>query len=332
LTNDSAAELRRLVNGHQVSQAIHVAATLGLADLLADGPRTSDELAEPTGSDADALYRLMRALATIGIFREEEGRCFALAPLGEPLRSDASESLAGWAVFAGRPYYREAWSALEHSVRTGENAFNHVHGTNVWDYRAERPQESAIFDRAMQALTGQSNRALLDAYDFGRFGIVVDVGGGNGTLLAAVLAEVPAMRGVVFDQPHVVEGIAPVLEAAGVADRCRVVGGSFFEAVPEGGDAYVLKSIIHDWEDEEAVAILRVVRRAGGVVLLVERELGPPNENPAAKFSDLNMLVAAGGRERTLDEYGALFESAGYRLAGSTPTAAGMTVIEGERV
>lgn len=316
--------------GHQVSQAIHVAATLGLADLLADGPRTSDDLAEATGSNPRALYRLMRALATVGVFHEEECRRFALGPLGDPLRSDAPDSLTGWATYVGRPYYREAWSALEHSIRTGENAFSHVHGTNVWDYRAQRPDENEIFDRAMQALTGLTNRALLDAYDFGRFGTVVDVGGGNGALIAAVLEEYPDLRGVVFDQPQVVARAPSVLEAAGVADRCSIVGGSFFDAVPKEGDAYVLKSIIHDWEDEEAVAILRVVRQTDGVVLLVERDLGAPNENPAAKFSDLNMLVAPGGRERTLDEYAALFESAGYQLAGSTPTAAGMSVIEGE--
>ena len=177
--------------------------------------------------------------------------------MGELLRSDVPGSLHGWAAYVGRPYFREAWGNLEHSVRTGENAFQHVHGTDVWAYRAERPDESAIFDRAMESLTGASNRALLDAYDFGRFGSVVDVGGGNGALLAALLGEFPAMRGVLFDQPHVVVNAAAVLERAGVADRCEIVGGSFFDDVPSGGDAYALKSIIHDHEDEPAVAILQ---------------------------------------------------------------------------
>jgi hypothetical protein len=222
---------------------------------------------------------------------------------------------------------RESWGALEHSIRTGENAFRHVHGTDVWTYRAERPEDSAVFDSAMQGLTSGLNDALARAYDFGRFSTVVDVGGGNGTLLAGLLSHYPALNGVLFDQEHVVAGAAPVLEQ--VADRCRVVAGSFFEAVPDGGDAYVLKSIIHDWEDQESIAILRVVRRAGGILLLVERRLGEPNEDLGAKFSDLNMLVNPGGMERTADEYAALFEAAGYRFTGETPIADGWAVFEG---
>jgi hypothetical protein len=323
--------LRRLINGYQVSQAIHVAATLGIADLLADGPRTSEELAAETGTHPRSLYRLLRALAAIGIFREEAGARFALTPLGEHLGSDTVESLRGWAAFIGRPYHWQAWAQLSHSVRTGENAFRHVHGTDVWQYRAERPEESAIFDRAMETLTAASNRSLLDAYDFGRFGTVVDVGGGNGALLAALLTEYQKMEGVLFDQPHVVAHAEAVLSAAGVAERCRIVGGSFFEGVPEGGDAYVFKAIIHDWEDAEATAILRSCRRVvpkEGRLLLIERVVGPPNEDPATKFGDLNMLVAPGGKERTLEEFAALFADSGFRLEGGTPTAA-LNVIEG---
>jgi hypothetical protein len=183
----------------------------------------------------------------------------------------------------------------------------------------------------MTALTGRDHRALLDAYDFGRFGTIVDVGGGRGALLAAILREHPGTRGILFDQPHVVAGAPDVLEAAGVADRCQVVAGSFFESVPEGADAYVMKSIIHDWEDAEATEILRACRRAvgsDGRVLLLERELGPPNEGREAKFSDLNMLVAPGGRERTTEEYASLFGRAGFRLAGVTPTRTAMSVFE----
>jgi O-methyltransferase/methyltransferase family protein len=324
-----SVQLRRLVAGYQVTQAIHVAATLGIADLLADGPRTSDELARATAAHTDALYRLLRALASVGVLHEEDGRRFTLTPLGEGLRSEAPDSLAGWAAFVGRPYYWSAWSSLEHSVRTGENAFRAVHGTDVWEYRSQRTDESAIFDRAMMALTRGVNRSVLDAYDFGRFATVVDVGGGNGTLLAALLAEYPQLHGVLFDQPHVVAGAPEVF--ADVAERCQVVGGSFFEAVPAGGDAYVLKSIVHDWEDAEATAILRVCRvamAAGAALLVIERELGPPNEAPEAKFGDLNMLVAPGGRERTLAEYGRLFADAGFERGSATPTASGVTVIE----
>ena len=287
------ATLGRLIVGFQVSQSIHVAATLGVADLLADGPRTSDELAVATNAHAGSLYRLLRALSSVGVFYEDDGRRFSLTPMGALLRSDVPGSLRGWAMHVGRPYFQEAWSHLEHSVRTGDNAFQHVHGTDVWAYRAERPDESAIFDLAMESLTSASNRALLDAYDFGRFGSVVDVGGGNGALLAALLGEFPEMRGVLLDQPHVVANAAAVLERAGVADRCEIVGGSFFDEVPTGGDAYTLKSIIHDYEDERAMAILRVCRRAmaaDATLFLIDRIVGPPNEDPRTKFSDLNML------------------------------------------
>jgi hypothetical protein len=323
-----ADQLRRLGIGFQVSQAIHVAARLGIADLLAGGARTSDELAEETGTHADSLYRLLRALATVGVLHEEPGRRFALTPLGEPLRSDAEGSLAGWARFMGRPYFWEAWTALEHSVRTGENAFRAVHGTDVWSYRSEHPEESALFDGAMAALTGAANRAVLAAYDFSRFGTLADIGGGNGTLLAAILSANPGMRGILFDQPHVVAGATGVL--APVADRCTVVSGSFFESVPAGADAYLLKWIIHDWEDPEATAILSTCRAAldGGTILVIERVVGPPNEDPATAFGDLNMLVAPGGRERTLDEFERLFADAGLALAGSTPTASGSHVIQ----
>jgi hypothetical protein len=326
-----AATLTRLLAGAQVSQAIHVAATLGVADLLSAGPRSSEELAAETGAHAGSLYRLLRALASVGVLREDEQRRFALTPVGELLRPDVPGSLHGWAAFVGRPYIRAAWSELEHSIRTGQSAFRHVHGTDVWSYRAAHADESETFDRAMESLTGSSNSALLDAFDFGRFATVLDVGGGNGALLSALLVAYPAMRGIVFDQPHVVANARPTLEAAGVADRCAVVGGSLFEEVPAGGDAYAMKSILHDWEDAEAAAILRVCRNAmtpEARLLLIERIVGAPNEDARTKFSDLNMLVAPGGRERTIEEWGTLLESTAFRLDEATPTASGLFVIE----
>jgi hypothetical protein len=322
------AELRRLVDGYQATQAIHAAAALGIPDLLDDDARSADELAAATGTNADALYRLLRALAALGVLREEADRRFALAPLGEPLRSGHPESLAGWASFVGRPDHWAAWSSLLHSVRTGENAFRHVHGVDVWEYRSTRPEESAIFDRAMTAVTQAANRSLIEAYDFGRFHKIVDVGGGRGALLAALLRAHPALRGILFDRPHVVAGADELTE---FGDRCRVVGGSFFEGVPAGGDAYVLKAIVHDWEDDQAVAILSSCRRAtadGGRLLVIERDLGGPNDNAPAKFSDLNMLVGPGGRERTLAEYNGLLRHAGFELGGATPTDSGLNVIE----
>jgi O-methyltransferase domain/Dimerisation domain len=326
-----SSTLSRLLMGAQVSQAIHVAADIGIADLLSDGPRTSEQLAAETDAHADSLYRLLRALASVGVLREDEQQRFALTPVGELLRPDVPGSLHGWAAFVGRPYIRAAWSELEHSIRTGETAFRHVHGTDVWSYRAEHPEESEIFDRAMESLTGALNRALLDAYDFGRFETVVDVGGGNGALLAALLGHYPAMRGILFDQPHVVANAHSTFDAAGVVDRCKVVAGSFFEEVPAGGDAYAMKSILHDWDDPEAGAILRVCRSAmadAARLLLVERIVGAVNEDPRTKFSDLNMLVAPGGRERTIEEWRTLLEPAGFGLVGTTPTASGLAVIE----
>jgi hypothetical protein len=318
----SAADLLRLVNGDRLARSIQVAAVLGLADLLEDGPRTSDDLAAATGTDPDTLYRLLRALASAGVFHEGDGQSFALTDFGDPLRTGAPDSIADWTVFVGETSHREAWGALIDSVRTGENAFRLVHGVDVWEYRAQHPDESALFDRAMAGNSRLIIGSVLAAYDFGRFGTIVDVGGGNGALLLALLDAYPALRGVLFDQPHVAAGVE-------LGERGEVVTGSFFESVPDGGDAYLLKWIIHDWEDAEATAILRTIRQRNSTVLVIERLVGPPNENAEAAFSDLNMLVGPGGRERTLDEFAALFDAAGYRLAGATPTDGPLTVIEG---
>jgi hypothetical protein len=324
--------LRRLVNGYQVTQAIHVAATLGIADLLRDGPRGSGELAAATETHAPSLHRVLRALASVGVLHEEDDGAFALTAVGACLRSDAAEPVGGWAAYVGLPSHFTAWAALLHAVRTGENAFASVHGTDVWNYRARHPQEGPIFDRAMTDTTLRANRHLVDAYDFGRFGTVVDVGGGHGALVAALLVVYPAMRGVLFDQAHVVAGAPSVLDSAGVADRCEVVAGSFFDAVPAGGDAYVLKAIVHDWEDEDALRILRCCREAiapDGALLVVERELGEPNENPDGKFSDLNMMIGPGGRERTREEFAALFSASGFALERVVATPIGLHVLEG---
>ena len=321
---DESRELRSLAGGYQVSQALHVVAVLGIADELRDGARTSAELAEVVGAHEPSLYRLLRALATVGVFEEHEGRRFSLAQLGEPLRSDAPRPVGAWAEFIGRPYHWNAWGHLLHTIRTGENAMRHTLGESVWDYRARHPEESAIFDRAMVANTRSVNAAVVAAYDFGRYATIVDVGGGYGELLRAILDANPGSRGVLFDQQHVVE-------KADVPERCDVVAGSFFDAVPPGGDAYVLKSIVHDWEDEENLRILRACRdamRPEARVVVVEFVVEPPNEGRDGKFMDLLMLVGPGGRERTLDEFGALFEASGLRLEGSTPTAAGVSVLE----
>jgi hypothetical protein len=325
-----ALRLRRLVNGYQVSQAIHVAAVLGIADLLVAGAKSSDELAAETGSDPDALYRLLRALASDGVFHEDDARRFALTELGDALRSDAPEPVAGWAAFIGQPSFWQAWGDLLNSVRTGENAFRHVHGSDPWTYRSERPEASAIFDRAMTDNSRLVAKAVVDVYDFGRFQTIADIGGGRGALLAEILRKYPRSRGILFDQPHVVSGAAELLTSMGVADRCEVVGGDFFAGVP-AVDAYVLKSILHDWENDRCIEILRSCKNAApeATILVVEYEVGPPNTTPVAKLSDLNMLVGPGGRERTAEEYAALFDAAGYRFTGFTPSGAFVGVFEG---
>src|SRR3954452_1316879 len=219
--------LRQLINGYQVSQAIHVAVTLGIPDLLAGGPRACADLAAATNAHGDALYRLLRALASVGVLDEDEQCRFSLTDLGDGLRTDAPGSLAGWAAFVGGSSHWHAWGHLLHGVRSGENAFRAVHGVDVWAYRADHPEESAIFDRAMASLTALAHASLLEAFDFSRFRVVVDVGGGRGALLAALLGAHPSLAGVLFDQPHVVAGAEEVLRDAGVSARCRIVGGSF---------------------------------------------------------------------------------------------------------
>jgi len=312
-----SAGLLRLINGYQASQAIHVAAVLGIADELAGGPRAVGELASVTATDEAALHRLLRALVAVDVLDEADDGTFGLTTLGDALRGPAG----AWAAFIGRPPHWASWGQLLHSVRTGESGFRAVHGVDVWEYRADRPEEAAAFDAAMTGLSRRVNAAVAAAHDFGRYGVVVDVGGGRGALLAGILAHHPSVRGVLFDQAAVVAGAEP--EAEGI----EIVAGSFFESVPEGGDAYLLKSVLHDWEDEPAIRILRVCRRAaraGTALLVVERQYSLP----ATKLSDLNMLVGPGGRERTAEEYAALLAAAGYELLGETPTATGVSVFE----
>ncbi len=324
--------LRKMIDSFEVSQALHVAATLGIADLLKDGKRGVAELASATATHEGALYRLLRALASIGVFEEDGERKFGLTELGDCLRTDAAEPQGEWARQIGQPYYWQAWDHLLYSIQTGENAFPHLHdGMRVWEWRAQQPEESAIFDRAMMGNSRRQAASMLAAWDFGQYSLIADIGGGNGALLAAILAKHPQTRGIIFDQPHVVERATALLEAAGVAGRAESIGGSFFESVPGGADAYILKSILHDWEDDECVRILEKVREACGTarLLILEWVVGEPNTDSWSKFSDLNMLVMPGGRERTAAEWRALFRAAGFELTGIVPSAAGLSVIEG---
>jgi SAM-dependent methyltransferase len=328
---DTVATLTRLIRGFQITQAIHAAVRLGIPDRLADGPRSADTLASEAGAHPLSLYRLMRALAAVGIFHEDAGGMFSLTDMGTLLRTDVPRTLAPLAAHTGLPYYWDTWSRLAHSVRTGETAFVHRHGTDAWTYRATHAEENAAFNRFMAGMTAALISAVEAAYDFGAFRRVVDVGGGNGTLIAALLSRHPELRGVLFDQPHVAAEASKVLSSAGVADRCEIAPGDFFKEVPAGADAYLLKWIIHDWNDADAVSILRTCRRAvapEGKLVLLEQVIEPPDEGIGGKLSDLNMMVMLGGRERTADEYKALLTSAGFRMAAVVPTKGPIDVIE----
>jgi SAM-dependent methyltransferase len=323
--------LRRLVDGYQISQALYVVATLGIADLLGDGCRTSDDLAEQVGAHAESLHRVLRALASVGVLRDHDDRSFSLTAVGQCLRSDAPQPVGGWAAFIGRPYQWTAWGHLLDGVLSGKTAFVSVHGISGWEYRAQHPEENAIFDRAMTDLTRRVSESIVDAHDFARYGTVMDVGGGRGALLAALLRRHPHLRGILFDQPHVVAGSADVLDAASMRSRCEIVAGSFFDGVPPGADAYILKTVLHDWEDEHARRILRQCRRAmtdGGVLVLAEWDLGGPCAARDAKFSDLNMMVGNGGRGRTVGQFASLLRDTGFRLESHTPTPIGLAVME----
>ena len=325
--------LWRMTNAYQVSQAIHAAASLGIADLLEDGPKSVDGLAEATGAHAPALYRLLRALAGVGVFAERADGRFVLTPTAEYLRTDAPGSVRAWAMFIGQPYTWSAWAHLLDSIRSGEAAFPRLHGTSAWEYRAAHPEEGAVFDAAMTGLSSAVVEAVVQSYDFSKIEVLADVGGGHGALLAAILAANPALRGILFDQPHVVAGAGPLLEQAGVAERCEVVGGSFFEAVPEGADAYLLKSVVHDWDDASAIRILRTCREAmvgtTGRLLLVEGVIRAGNVPDPAKFRDLHMLVMLGGKERTAEDFEKLYAEAGFGLSGIIPTGSPLEIVEG---
>jgi len=327
----AAAELLRMAGAAWVAQAISVAARLGVADFMADGPRAVDDLAAATATHSRSLRRLLRALAGVGVFAEDEQGRFGLGLLGSALRSDAPGSVRALCAMRGEPWCWNAWSELFHTLKTGETAFQYMHGTDWFGFLSQHPETAALFDQAMGDLSRTETDSVVAAYDFGRFKTIVDVGGGRGTLLAAILRANPTVEGTLLDLPATVVEAGALLEKAGVAERCTIAGGSFFEAVPGGAELYVLKSVIHDWDDDRAVAILRACRPAmgnTGRLLLVERLIPPGNGPSFAKMMDLNMLALAGGLERTEAEYRALFARADLELAGVIATGADVSIIE----
>jgi hypothetical protein len=319
-----------MIQGFWVSRAVYVAAKLGIPDLLRDEPKNSADLAQSTGTHAPSLYRVLRALDSVGVFAEDDRGRFALTPLGATLRTDVPGSLRYFAIEELGENHYPAWEKVLHSVKTGEIAFNHVYGASKWQYMADHPDEAKIFDAAMSSFSSVVAAAVVAAYDFSSSATVVDVGGGDGTLLTAILKGNPRLRGVLADLPHVTERAQGRFKTENLADRCDIAAGSFFESAPVG-DTYVLKWIIHDWDDQQSAAILKNCRSAmaaNGRVLLVEAVIQPGTASSFSKCIDLNMLVMTGGRERTEAEYRALLDSAGLRLTRIVPTHTEMSVIE----
>ncbi len=330
-----ADAMLQIIAGTRVARCVYIAAELGLADLLTDGPKGSEELAKATGTHAPSLYRVLRMLASAGVFAEDEQGRFALTPLGATLQTDVPGSLRAWVTLQLGEEYDQVWGEALHTVRTGEIAFDHSFGMGAWKYLAQHPEYAKIFDEAMANLTGVFTAAVLASYPFSVIDTVVDVGGGDGSLVVALLRAHPKMKGILFDLPQVTEKAKKRLAEAGVAERCAVVAGDAFAAVPGGGDTYILSRVIHDWDADRAVVILKNCHRAmteKGKLLLVEPVL-PPRMTPSvaaqtAAMFDLTMLVLTGGRERTVAEHRALLKAAGFELVQVIPTQSAISVIE----
>jgi hypothetical protein len=323
-TADDVRKLQEMYAGHHVAQALYVMAELGIADLLRNGARDSDDLAHCTNSHAPTLYRVLRFLAARGILSQVAPGRLALTTLGAPLRSDVSGSLRPMFRYLLNDFHWLPWGRLLETVRTGVTPFGQVYGMTSFDYLDQHPEAAALFSQGLSTITRTSGPAVAAAYDFSRLGTVVDVGGSEGQLLVAILERYPQLRGILFDRPAAVSTAGELLTSAGVADRCSIVTGSFFEAIPPGGNAYILRHILHDWSDERCLAILRVCRAAlapHARVLIIERSVAEDAQLPLSVLhADLEMLVMCGGRERTQVQYVDLLAESGFRLTNAIAT------------
>jgi hypothetical protein len=326
------AQLMRFIVGKWISKPIYVAAELGIADMLAEGSKSIEELAQASQSHAPFLYRMMRALASVGIFVETEAKCFELTPMAEYLKTGAMRSLA---LMFNSDWSDKAWGYFLDSVKTGDTAFEKAHGISVSDWLEKNPRAAEVFNEANAIKAGSSHRSIVDVYDFSGINTLTDVGGGLGTLMAEILIANPLTEGVVADTPSVIQKTGKIIQARGIEDRCQAVECDFFKNIPSGSDAYLMSNILHDWSDEQCRIILTNCHRAmkpESRLLIVEMVIPHGNEPSIAKLLDLEMLVITGGRERTETEFNNLFVSSGFKLSRIIPTKDLVCIIEGVHV
>jgi ubiquinone/menaquinone biosynthesis C-methylase UbiE len=328
---EETEQLTRMIAGAALSRAICTIGELGVADHIQSGtPQTSATLARLTHSDEDSLYRMLRFTASHGVFKETGPRSFDHTKLSQVLRSDAEASFRPAAQMFHRIF--PAWEGVHHTVQTGDPSFQKVYGQPMFDYIGQHLDLAPIFDAGMVAFHGHETAAMLDAYDFSGIGTLADVGGGNGSLLAATLQRYPNLKGLLYDLGHVTGRARDSLRSHGLQNRCTIIEGNFFESVPPGADAYLMRHIIHDWTDDQSVQILRNIRKVvpkHGKVLIVEFRVAGPNEESLGKDADMIMMAFPGGKERTEDEYRTLYERSGFRLSKVTPTKSAVCVVEG---
>ncbi|MEX2208284.1 MAG: methyltransferase [Myxococcota bacterium] len=319
-----------------ISQMLFSVAKLGVADALAEKPLAPDALAKRVGAHAPFLRRVLRALASVGVFAEDSRGRFRLTPIGQTLRADRPGSLRDFALMLPDDYNWQAFGALPFALEAGGSAFEHVHGMPTFDYLKQHPEKELAFAASMASISDTDNAAIARAYAFGRFAKLVDVGGAHGHLLATILRRHKKLNGVLYDQPQVVGGAkaSGFVDAADVRERIELAGGSFFESVPSGADGYLMKYIIHDWDDEKAMRILGQCRDAmtpEGRVLVVDHVIPQGNSPDWGKLLDVMMMVGPGGQERTREEFRALFARVGLRLARVIPTACPLSILEAVR-
>jgi len=328
-------QIMQLVSGAFVAQAVWVAAKLKIADLVADGAKTTAELAAKTETDESSLYRLLRSLASLGVFTETGDRTFANTPTSETLRADSPTSLRPMVLMIADPEHNRVVSDLEYSVRTGKPAWEHVHGVPVFEYFYETNKELGdIFNQAMTAGSHLQIKAVLEAYDFSGIGTLADIAGGHGHVLGGILKEYPSMKGILFDLGVVLAGAPEMLASYGVTDRVEMVEGDFFSGIPVTADAYLMKHIIHDWDDEKCEKILGNIRRSmpdTGRVLIVDSVIPPGNDPHPGKMLDLEMLIAPGGLERTEAQFKTLLNNSGFELTRIIPTSSPVSIVEAKK-